>query len=203
MKQCDPGSLSLKVGTSHVSFSVSDPRLGCVHFILTACPGGSSGTGCRAACPISKRLGYETECWHLYMCCIYILTTDILWIELNLIQRLHRWRLGMDQQFHPTPFTWGLFWPSGIVVACVCACVCVSVCPAGVNLGIVTQICNPLMSPRIVLTSSPTPLCSYKIICNRFKITPKVRYFLWITAELCLQGSGSRMSASGHACVIR
>ena len=28
------------------------------------------------------------------------------------------------------PFTLGQFWPSGIVVACVCVCMCVSVCPS-------------------------------------------------------------------------
>ena len=32
-------------------------------------------------------------------------------------------------------FTRGQFWPSGIVVACVCLCVCVSVCPSIMSLS--------------------------------------------------------------------
>ena len=36
-------------------------------------------------------------------------------------------------------FTRGQFWPSGIVVACVCVCVCVSVCP---------YVCQLLACPR-------------------------------------------------------
>ena len=37
--------------------------------------------------------------------------------------------------------TWGQFWPSGIVVACVCVCVCVSVC-------VCQSVCQSLACPR-------------------------------------------------------
>ena len=41
--------------------------------------------------------------------------------------------------FWETIFTRGQFWPSGIVVACVCVCVCLSVCPS---------VCQSLACPR-------------------------------------------------------
>ena len=168
-------------------------------------------------------------------------------------------------------FTWGQFWPLGIVIARACMFVCVCVrqsrgfphdnsstvparttkfgkklqnnfvkvpivggdwpCPsrsnwicsftlieyrAGVTLAIVTPICNlkrNIAARCFYCSVNPLRLWELYLLpvlpyCARTNsnaidlITSKVRYFLWITAELCLQGSVSRMRTSGHACMI-
>ena len=53
-------------------------------------------------------------------------------------QALIYWKYYHKHSYFPI-FTRGQFWPSGIVVACVCVCVCVSVC---------LSVCQSLACPR-------------------------------------------------------
>ena len=87
---------------------------------------------------------------------------------------------------------------------------------ASVTLTIVTQICdlswtiavqcfycsmNPLRLQELYLLPV-LPCCAPTNSILIDLIIPKVLYFLWTTAELCLQGSMLHMHSSDHACMI-